>query len=129
VACARRHWDLLVDPRSREAIAVAERHANGEADADALLAALGAGRAAAEESVHAAGWTAAMAAAQTAAFETARDAAIEAARGAALDGLRAAAWDARRDATRASEQAWQTDELRRIVGDDLRPLMLRHRYD
>src|SRR5580698_8875626 len=49
VACARRHAELLMDPRSREAVAVAERYAAGEADKDSLLAALEAGRTAAAE--------------------------------------------------------------------------------
>jgi hypothetical protein len=129
VACARRHWDLLLDARSREVIAVAERYAHGEADEDDLVAAREAGRAATRDVVRVAGWTAAAAAARAAALETARDAAMDAARGAALHGLRTAAWEVHRDVTRESEEAWQTAELRRVVGDDLKLLLMPLRYD
>ena len=46
VACARRVQHLMTDPRSREALDVAERYANGEATADELAAAEAAAEAA-----------------------------------------------------------------------------------
>src|SRR6476619_3224321 len=39
VACSRQVWHLLGDQRSREMIAVAERHADGDANDDELAAA------------------------------------------------------------------------------------------
>ena len=72
VWCARQVEHLMKDQRSRNALDVAERHANGLATDEELDAACAA----------------------------ARDAAWDAARAAARDAARAAAWDAARDAAR-----------------------------
>ncbi len=94
VWCCRQIERLLIDPRSRAALDVAERHAHGLATDAELRAATDAARAAA--------WDAAWAAA--------RDAATDAARAAAWAAARAAAWDAATDA--------QKTEFLRIVGEN-----------
>ena len=96
VWCARQVEHLMTDQRSKDALGVAERHANGlatdeELDASGL---------ATDEELDAAAWAAARAAAWAAARDAAwaaRDAARAAAwaaRAAARDAARAAAWDA-----------------------------------
>ena len=87
VWCARQVQHLMKDPRSIDAIDVAERFANGTASNEELAAAM------------AAAWDAAMAAAGHA-----RDAARVAAGAAARDAW-AAAWDAAMAAARVAEDA------------------------
>jgi len=117
VWCARQVQHLMTDPRSLEALDVAERHARGEATDDELEAARAAAadaawaaaRAAAHAAAHAAAadaaWDAAWDAARAAraaaaddAWAAARAAAHAAARAAAADAAWDAAWDAARDA-------------------------------
>ena len=86
VWCARQVQHLMRDPRSRAALDVAERYANGEATAEELDAARAVARGAA--------WDAAWAAAWAAAGDAARAAAGAAAR-------KSAVWDAARDAQEA----------------------------
>ena len=82
---------LMQDERSKKALEVAERHANGNATDEELAAARDAA------------WAAARDAAWDAAWAAARDAARAAARGAAWDAALCAAWDA------------QEKELRRVL--------------
>ena len=82
VWCARQVEPLMDDQRSRDALDVAERHANGDASDDDLAAA----------------WAAALGAAWDAALDDARGAA----RGAAFAAARGAAWDAARGAARGA---------------------------
>jgi hypothetical protein len=85
----RKVWDLLTDERSRSAVRVAERCANGNATLDEMAAAWDAAGAAA--------WDAARDAAGDAAWAAARDAAEAAAGAAAWDAAWAAAWAAARE--------------------------------
>jgi hypothetical protein len=105
VWCARQVEHLLTDPRSKEALEVAERHANGQATDDELVAA----------------WDAARVAAADAAGVAARVAARVAAWDAAMAAAMAAAWDAAADAARTAQQEmlikmcrgqapWQNDQ-------------------
>jgi hypothetical protein len=90
--CVREVWHLLADERSRNAVEMAERHADGLATDDELAIA----------------WDAARGAARGAAGYAARAAVWDAA-WAARDAARAAAWDAAgaaRDAARAARAAW-----------------------
>jgi len=87
VDCAERVKHLMTDARSLDALAVARRHAMGEATDAELAAALAAARVAARV----AAWDAAGAAARAAA--------------------RVAAWDAAGAAARAAERAWQDKRI------------------
>ncbi|MDR9064640.1 hypothetical protein [Burkholderia multivorans] len=111
VWCARQVEHLMEDQRSKDALNVAERFANGEATEEERAAAWDAARAAAwaaawdaagdaaraaRDAARAAAWAARDAA--RAARDAARAAAWDAAWDAAGDAARAAAWDAARDA-------------------------------
>ena len=90
VWCARHVQHLMNDPRSLDAIDVAERFAHGQATADELAAARDAARAAARDAAWDEAWDEASSAAWAAARAAARDAAWDE----AWDEARAAAWDA-----------------------------------
>lgn len=92
IAGGRTVWDLLTDERSKTAVIVAERFAEGQATQEDLDAAR----------------DAAWAAARAAAWDAARDGAWAAARDAAWD----AAWDAARDAARDAAWDAQAKKLR-----------------
>jgi hypothetical protein len=110
-------WDLLTDERSRNALEVAEKYANGEVTDEELSAARAAARAAAMDAARAA----ARAAARDAAWAAARDVAMDAKWAAAT----AAAWETARAVARAVESAaerdaawaFQADILREMVGN------------
>ena len=88
--CARQIWPLLEDERSRNAVLVAEKFADGDATEDDLVAA----RDAALDAARDASWVAAWVAARDAARDAACATALDAARVAARDAARDAAWDA-----------------------------------
>ena len=69
--CARQVWHLLTDERSRNAVVVAERYADGKATSEELSAA--------ESAAESAAWSAAESAAESAARSAARSAAESAA--------------------------------------------------
>jgi hypothetical protein len=97
VWCARQVQHLLTDPRSVNAIDVAERYANGEATDEELAAAWAAAWAAARAAEDAA-WAAASAAARAAASAAARAAASAADEAAAWAAARASSWSGARGA-------------------------------
>jgi len=103
VWCARQVEHLMTDQRSKDALNVAERFANGETTDEELNAAMAAAwdaaMAAAWDAARDAAWAAAMAAARDVAWDAARDAARDAAMAAARD----AAWDAAMAAARAAQ--------------------------
>ena len=100
-ACVRQVWDRLTDPRSRQAVEVAERFADGEVEAEEMTIAREAANAAARAAARAADWAADWAAARAAA--------------------RAAAWAADWAAARAAAWAVHAHLLRDIVGNPWRP--------
>ena len=120
----RQIWPLLADKRSRAAVEVEERYADGHATKDELDAARAAARdvtgaaawwAAAWDATRAASWAAARAAAGAAAWAAARaaarDASRAAARDASRDAARYAAWAAAWDAAWAAQSAYLRDHI------------------
>jgi hypothetical protein len=109
VACVRRVHHLLPDPRSRQALEVAEQFADGGATQLLLSAAWDAA------------WDAAWAVSRDTAWAAARDAARAAAWTVARDAARAAArdtaWAAARDAARDAAWAAEAVLLREVVGN------------
>ncbi len=99
----RQVWHFLTDKRSRKAVEVSERYANGEAMIEELAAA------------RAAAWAAAWAAARDAARDAAWAAARDAAWAAAWDAARAAAWAAARDAAWDAARDAQATYLRKLT--------------
>ena len=110
--CDRTLWGLLTDSRSRNAVDVSERFANGEASREELVAARVAARAAVLDvewdTARAAAWDTAWAAALDTAQDAAQDAARVAAGAAAGAAACAASWAAEGAAARAAawDAAW-----------------------
>lgn len=104
VFCARQVQHLMTDPRSIEAINVAEKYTQDRASDDELAAARSAARSAADAAAWSAAWAAAYAAAKTAyAAAKAADAAAWAAADAAAY---PAAWTAAYAAMNESQATW-----------------------
>ena len=104
---ARQVQHLMTDPRSLNALDVAERHAHGQATDHGLSAARAAAWAAARDAARDAARAAAGAAAWAAAWDAAGEAAGEAAWDAAGEAAGEAAWDAARQK--------QADDLRTVL--------------
>jgi hypothetical protein len=126
-ACVRRVWDLLADPRSRMAVEVAERFADGGASWAELRVAFNAAWAAGH------GLTGHASVAEAAALECASHDSFAAARNASLAVAQAVVWyaprrppgggdvyDALADAL-AAAQADQCALLRDLIGNPFRP--------
>ena len=109
VWCARQVEHLMTDQRSKDALSIAERHANGEASDKELAAASEAAEAAAKNATWAA-WDAEDAA-RAAACAAAWDATW-----AAAEAAWAAAWDAAAWAAEDAARAAQREKFLEIVG-------------
>jgi hypothetical protein len=121
VWCARQVQHLMRDPRSLNALDVAERYANGEATDDELqgagAAAWAAARAASRAVARGAARAAAGAAAGATAWAAAGGAAGAAERAAAGVAAWAAAWAAERDAAGNAALAAQKAQFLKVVGE------------
>jgi hypothetical protein len=117
-ACCRRVWNLLKDARSRNAVVVAERFADGQASVEELDAARAAAEAVCQRTRHtrAQDWGA-----EAAWRATARDA-VSAARDAALNARGAGSSPKIDSEPFYREGIEQAELLRDIVGNPFRPL-------
>ena len=119
VSCVRRHQALWSGTPIDQIVAIAEAAAAGNAGPTDLLAAWRGGRQALEARARSSEWSAARAAAGNAAVGCARPDPLDAAHTAALECLKALEWQSPAPEAGVAEQVWQTDELRRHIGDEV----------
>ncbi|MEZ4300827.1 MAG: hypothetical protein R3B70_38190 [Polyangiaceae bacterium] len=121
--CAARSKALWDDPACAQAIAVAERAAAGTVSPEELLAAYLATRKAAQAIIDRPDYSEAMVGAAAAAVGCLHEHPMEAAMQASRESARAIAWDPGTDSSWDEEGSFQCEELRRIIGPDVDPLI------
>lgn len=117
-ACAARCQALWDDPQAARAVALAAKAGAGPVTADELRAELSATRRAAAAIVDRPDYSEAMAAAAAAITGALHDRAIEAAKAASRESARAIAWDPNQPSSWSEEAAWQSAELRALIGGE-----------
>ena len=122
-SCALRVQRLWDDPQAARAIETATDAATGKATAAELAAAHRATLAARDRLPERADFSESMAAAATAAASALRDVAMDAAMDASRESARAIWWDPDSPGSWREEGTWQANELRRIIGPDIDPLI------
>ncbi len=116
--CAARSQALWSDPQATRALALAAKAGAGPVPDDELRAELIATRKAAARIVDRPDYSEAMAAAASAVVGALHERAIEAAKAAARESARAIAWDPNQPDSWAEEGAWQSNELRTLIGGE-----------
>jgi len=127
-SCVRRFWNLLIDPRSRQAVEIAEQFTVNAATSAQLRTARQNARAAMDDVAVIPQWSASVAIAATAAYHTTRASAVEAARHSTSHCLRVAVWHWNAETASQREELWQIGVLREMVEPDF-PVLVKLAYE